>query len=144
MTWSDSERLIVGEIVELMLVSPVHAQWRLRAIERSVLPPVRLGQYKIWRDVERDAPIGYASWAFMSEEASETYVRFGRLPDGCFDSGPLPWLVDLIAPYGHCLQFVRELQVIMGRRRVFWRRTAPDLTLRKLGHAVGKDTGISA
>ena len=48
---------------------------RLSGIQRLILPPMRLGQYRIYSD--KEVPMGYASWALLSNELSEGYKKIG-------------------------------------------------------------------
>jgi cytolysin-activating lysine-acyltransferase len=102
---------MLGEIVWLMSQSPAHKHFALADLEWMVMPPLALGQYRIFRNGEQ--PVGVALWAHLSEE-SEKKLEAGatRLmpqewaPDIRIDAengmtageGGSLWLIDLICP----------------------------------------------
>lgn len=65
---------VVGHATWLMMQAPTHKHLFLADLEWLVLPPVILGQFRLWR--RGDVPVGFASWAYLSEEA-EARVRSG-------------------------------------------------------------------
>ena len=72
---------------------------RLSGIQRLILPPMRLGQYKIYSD--KEVPIGYASWALLSDELSEGYRNNTyKIKAQDWNSGDNLWLIDVICPFG--------------------------------------------
>jgi len=93
-----------------MSQSPAHKHFSLADLEWMVMPPLALGQYRIFRNGEQ--PLGVALWAYLSEE-SEKRLEAGatRLmpqewaPDMRIDAeginageGGSLWLIDLICP----------------------------------------------
>lgn len=87
--------------------SPLHARYRVEECIRLVLAPLELGQAVIL-----PAPLAYASWAFMSDEASER-MRAGISPRAEeWRSGPNVWLMDVIAPMGGGETVMADLQRI--------------------------------
>ena len=72
---------------------------RLSGIQRLILPPMRLGQYKIYSD--KEVPIGYASWALLSDELSEGYRNNTyKIKAQDWNSGDNLWLVNVLCPKG--------------------------------------------
>ena len=72
---------------------------RLGGIQRLILPPMRLGQYKIYSD--KEVPIGYASWALLSDELSEGYRNNTyEIQAQDWNSGNNLWLVNVLCPKG--------------------------------------------
>ena len=68
---------MIGEIVWLMSQSPVHKHLSLADLEWILMPPVILGQYKLFRDGQK--PVGAALWGYLSVEAEEKLKTVGRL-----------------------------------------------------------------
>ena len=72
---------------------------RLGGIQRLILPPMRLGQYRIYSD--KEVPIGYASWALLSDELSEGYRNNTyEIQAQDWNSGNNLWLVNVLCPKG--------------------------------------------
>lgn len=114
---------VLGEVVFLMMTPPSHKHLFLTDLEWLVMPPLTLRQFRLWRQGTR--PIGFASWAFLSEEVAER-VRGGvrKLKPADWKSGDNAWLMDVVAPNAEfAQQMVEELkktvfpgQVLKGLR----------------------------
>lgn len=93
---------IFGEMVWLMSQSPTHKHFAVADLEWMIMPPILLEQFRIFRGPDR--PLGFALWAFLSEEAEARFDqaaregRGGRLRPDDWRSGDRPWLVELVAP----------------------------------------------
>ena len=97
----------VGKIVWLMGQSKAHQSHDIADLHRVILPPVALGQYRLW---ESDGfPVGFMSWALFNEEAEIGYLDGTRLiqPDD-WNKGERLWLVDFIAPFGGVREILRD------------------------------------
>ena len=107
---------LLGPIAWLCMNSPQHRNQFIADLEWRVMPALVLDQAKLY--MRDDAPIAYASWAFLSPEAAERYRTIGRLAPGDWKSGPEAWLIDLVAPFGgggDVLQDLKE-KVLVGRK----------------------------
>ena len=98
---------------------------RLGGIQRLILPPMRLGQYKIYSD--KEVPIGYASWALLSDELSEGYRNNTyKIKAQDWNSGDNLWLVNVLCPKGGgsiALRRLDKLRKEMGlSKRVNFKR----------------------
>ena len=98
---------------------------RLSGIQRIILPPMRLGQYKIYSD--KEVPIGYASWALLSDELSEGYKNNTyKIKAQDWNSGDNLWLVNVLCPKGGgsiALRRLDKLRKEMGlSKRVNFKR----------------------
>ncbi len=94
---------LLGQIVSLMGQSPAHRHIFLSDLEWLVLPPLMKRQARIWRrQTERGAvPVVYASWANVTPEVEKRLLQGqNRLRPAEWDGGDIPWLIDLVAPYG--------------------------------------------
>ena len=98
-----------GEVLVLFLASNRHCNSSISELAASVLPAVHFNQFRIYRDDKR--PIGWISWAYMSEEDASGYMA------GDFDfkistwkSGEHLWFIDFIAPFGHALKIAEDLK----------------------------------
>lgn len=89
----------LGDVVLLCLASRNYIYFTLSDLERLLLPPIKLGQYRIFYSPER--AVGVALWAFVNDDiADRLSVGHTQLTHLDWTSGHNLWLVDLIAPFG--------------------------------------------
>lgn len=99
----DDMTRLLGQIVSLMGQSPAHRTIFLSDLEWLVLPPLMKRQVRVWRRrTERGAvPVVYASWATVTPEVEKRLLQGqNRLRPADWDEGDIPWLIDVVAPYG--------------------------------------------
>ncbi len=107
----------LGQISWLWMSSTLHAKWPTVLMMRNVIPPVKLGQYKILSN--GSVPLAYASWAFLSSDAERRYVvdpSMIGLSD--WNSGDRMWFIDFISPYSveYTFKLARELRILFPER----------------------------
>ena len=140
--------LLQGEVMNLFLASPRHRDESLVEFTLSVLPAIHFNQFRVYR--KDDQPIGWVSWAYMSDAEARGYMA------GDFDfqvstwiGGEHIWFIDFIAPFGHALKIADDLKKNVFPDDIAY---APDLEaedgskrVRKFfgGNVVGKDTDLS-
>ena len=91
-----------------MSLCPTYADMRLKGIQRLIIPPLRLKQYRIYNDPE--VPSCYASWALLSDELSETYKNNEYvIQEGDWKTGDNLWLINVLCPMGGGSIAVRRL-----------------------------------
>lgn len=108
----DDMTRLLGQIVSLMGQSPAHRHIFISDLEWLVLPPLTKRQVRIWRRrTERGAaPVVYAAWAMVTEEVQQRLMQGqNRLRPAEWDGGNIPWLIDLVAPYGGADAALNEL-----------------------------------
>jgi cytolysin-activating lysine-acyltransferase len=88
----------LGPVAWLYMQMPGRKHAFLTDLEWLAMPPLVLGQCKLY--VRDEAPLAFASWAFLSPDAAARYAATGRLAPGDWKSGEEAWLVDLVAPFG--------------------------------------------
>jgi len=99
----------IGDVVLLCLLSRKHNYFTLCDLERLVIPPIKLGQYRIFYSPER--AIGAALWAFVSDDVASRLSQAGtQLTYPEWTSGHNLWLVDLIAPFGDGEAMLNDLK----------------------------------
>lgn len=99
----------LGEITWLMGHSKLHQDWPLRSIARWVLPALSAKQYRVFH--REDRPTAYVSWAWMSKEVEEAYVKnTNSLDPKAWNSGDRGWIIDYIAPFGDARNVARFLK----------------------------------
>jgi cytolysin-activating lysine-acyltransferase len=99
----------LGQIVWLMRQSVSHKHLFMVDLDWLVMPAIQRQQFRL---IRKDGnPIGYASWAYLSEEVEERMVSGEkRLGPGDWMSGEKLWLIDLVAPFGGQDIIIRELK----------------------------------
>jgi len=105
----------VGHAVGLMMASPLHRHVFLSDLEWLLLPPIMMGQFRIFR--KDGLPAAFASWAFVNEEVEARLEGGGRLKPAEWRSGESMWLIDFVAPMGGEEAALKELceSVAKGR-----------------------------
>ncbi|MBL4807716.1 MAG: toxin-activating lysine-acyltransferase [Rhodobacteraceae bacterium] len=106
-----------GSVAWLMMHSKPHKHLFITDLEWAVEPPISLNQCFFWH--RGHVPVGYASWAYLSEEA-ETRMLQGirKLGPADWKSGDRLWLMDLIVPFGGMAEAAKELRegVFKGKK----------------------------
>lgn len=108
---------VLGHAMWLMAQSAAHRHLFIVDLEWALIPPVALGQFRLWR--RQNMPIGFASWGFLTPEA-DARVAGGnpRLQPQEWNAGQIAWIMDVITPMGGSEQAIQELrqQVFSGRK----------------------------
>lgn len=92
--------------VAIATASKRHRDMKISDIERCFWPPIVAGQCLV--AIDNDMPVGFMSWAFLSEEVATGFANRTRdLKADEWGSGDQLWIIDLIAPFGHCKPFVQ-------------------------------------
>ena len=112
---------MLGEATALMAESPLHRDRSISEIGGLILPPLMLGQLRIWR--RGGLPVALATWAWLDEATEDAVLHRDHLPDpDQWNNGSNPVVIDFIAPFGDGFQTARDL-----KRTVF-----PDRALRSV------------
>ncbi|GAB4511933.1 MAG: hypothetical protein Tsb0019_07920 [Roseibium sp.] len=112
---------MLGEASALMAESPLHKDRSIAEVGGLILPPLMLGQLRVWRRGGR--PIALATWAWLDEATEEAVLHQDQTPaPGEWSNGDNPVVIDFIAPFGDGFQVARDL-----KRTVF-----PDRALRSV------------
>lgn len=100
---------MLGAVTWLMLQQSASRTGLLADLEWRVLPPLMLGQARLF--MQGDAPVGYASWALLSEEAVARWRQPPyRLAMQDWSSGEQAWLIDVFTPFGGAREMLQELR----------------------------------
>ncbi|WP_349370508.1 toxin-activating lysine-acyltransferase [Salinarimonas sp.] len=113
----------LGAMIALMARSPYHRGQPLRRyLAVEILPPLRLGQARIWFD-ESGAPTAFLTFACITPAVEAELHASGRAlrPDE-WACGERLFFNDFVAPYGGARAFIRDL-----KENVFRHRTATSL-----------------
>ncbi|MDD5388468.1 MAG: toxin-activating lysine-acyltransferase [Gallionellaceae bacterium] len=128
-SWSEAAAL--GSAVWLWMHSGQHRDAPLHTLSVLLLPAIKRRQFILV--AEASQPVFYLSWAELSAEAEQRYLRNSPLlmPEADWHSGERMWLLDWIAPFGHTRAMSRLLE-----RHLFANRLA-----RALYHR-GEESGL--
>ena len=115
----------LGAIVSLSARSPLHRHYTIDDIERLYGAAMASDQVKLFMASEypehfivprHDWPVAFVTWALMSDESRDAYVRQTRLLEGeDFVSGADLWVIDFVAPYGAVREIVRDVRADLSR-----------------------------
>ena len=104
---------VLGEIVWLMSQSPLHKQFFISDLEWLVMPPVLLGQFRMYYDTgdEKNAPkpVGVVLWAEVDVDVRLS-AGGARLRPQDWRSADRLWAVEVLAPFGGAEAMVKELK----------------------------------
>lgn len=101
---------LIGEIVTLMTQSPVHKVYRVEDLPLTILIPIELNQFRIYRN-SKGEPMALVTWGMFSKEAEATFLRQTTLlTKGDWRSGDIIYFTDFIVPYGQVKQIVKDLR----------------------------------
>lgn len=116
----------LGAMVWLMKHAEYHQNWDLRAINIDIVPPIVLGQYRIYCSAQSE-PVGFVTWGYVSEEVKSALVANRRpMTWSDWNSGDLLLFNDFVAPFGHGREIVGDLRSNMfaGQSAFSLRRNA--------------------
>ena len=86
---------LLGEITALCMNSKLHSRYRINDITNNILPPLDLGQFRIYK--KGDIPIALLTWAYLDEETENKYSNEQydlKLND--WNKGDRLWFIDFI------------------------------------------------
>jgi cytolysin-activating lysine-acyltransferase len=133
---------VFGEIAWLMTQSTLHKSMFLSDLEWLVMPPLMLGQFRLFHGPDplqpkNQRPIGCIFWALATPEVTErlatgiTRMRptdwrptglGGHGDDAARNSDAVVWIVDCLAPFGGTDQMIQDFkEKVFPGREVKWR-----------------------
>ena len=117
---------VLGHVVWLMMNMPVYRHVFLSDLEWMVMPPILLGQYRLFRADGR--VVGFAAWAFLSEAAEARLQEPApRLAPADWRSGDRLWLVNIFAAQGYAEAMLADLRkTALAGRSFKMHRMGPD------------------
>lgn len=123
----------LGMMLWLMSNSEYHKEWCLWSVDAEIIPPLLLGQHKIYLD-EHSNPVGFVTWAWLSEIGKEKVLsQCGIFSLEEWNAGRHLMINDFISPWGHAKQMAKDLRVSTFYNIVgFAVRRYPDGEIRKL------------
>ncbi|WP_284262152.1 toxin-activating lysine-acyltransferase [Roseicyclus amphidinii] len=108
-TFAPSATAMLGEMVWLYSMSELHRKWPMCAIHQWLMPAIMHKQFKLYHRGRK--PVGLVTWAWMSKEVEDAYVRNVRsLHPKDWNSGDRGWILDYVAPFGDALRIGEDLK----------------------------------
>jgi cytolysin-activating lysine-acyltransferase len=78
-------------------------------LERGVVASLNVGQFRYYTD-PRGVPLAFCNWALLAADVLDAVTTTQReLTPAEFRSGDLPYICELLAPFGHCGAVIRDL-----------------------------------
>ncbi|GAB5457605.1 MAG: hypothetical protein Hens3KO_06350 [Henriciella sp.] len=117
---------VLGEITWLLTQSPIHKQLFIGDLEWFAMPPLLLEQFRVFHGKEH--PAGVALWARVSEETDQRlrHGAFKLRPDE-WKSGDIPWLIELVAPFGGQQEMMADLSAALFPNEAYnYHQVGPD------------------
>lgn len=106
--WFDLPQATLADYGAMMFLAGLtshHRAQSLAQVMHYLEPPLRLGQYRIFRTGEH--PRAFITWAGLSPDVERSFaVEHLPLAQEQWNSGSSVWLVDFVAPFGHIDQIV--------------------------------------
>ena len=122
------------DVLWLMDKAEVQGKFFIRDLKNVIYPPLELGQYELFYG-PAGKPIGFCSWAFLTQEAREGFLdRTRPLAPLDWNAGTELWFMDFIAPYGGVREMVRQLYALHPYATVaYMARTSKENTVKRIG-----------
>jgi cytolysin-activating lysine-acyltransferase len=121
---------MLGEATALMAESKLHQNRSISEIGGLILPPLMLGQLRVWR--RGGLPVAMATWAWLDDETENAVLHDDHLPSpDQWNTGSNPVVIDFIAPFGDGYKAARDL-----KRSVFPKRALRSVRRDGDGHVL--------
>ncbi|MET1411770.1 toxin-activating lysine-acyltransferase [Roseibium sp. HPY-6] len=122
---------VLGESLALMAQCDLYRSRSIDEFGELVLPPMRLGQFRIWR--RQGVAVALATWAYLDADTEKMVLETDTpLSPDSWASGSRPVVMDVVAPFGDGFAASRDLvrTVFPGIAFKAVRRTADGLPRR--------------
>lgn len=99
---------LLGESLALMAHCDLYRSRSIDQFGAVILPPMRLGQFRIWR--RSGVAVALATWAYLDAKTEAAVLEDDApLAPGDWASGDRPVVMDLVAPFGDGFAASRDL-----------------------------------
>ena len=101
---------ILGAINWLTIHSPSHRHLFISDLEWSIIPPVMLKQFKLFKDQDNKT-VAFASWARINQDVEDRILKTGntKLAPGDWNCGDKIHLIDVLTPFGGNRNIITKL-----------------------------------
>lgn len=118
--WFDLPERILADLGAMFFLLSITSFHRPRSIAQTIAalePPLRLGQYYIFRS--NGYPRAFITWAGLDRDAEMQFaVDHQLLQPEQWNCGDSRWVIDMGAPFGHLEQIVQMLAANKQTNRV--------------------------
>ncbi|WP_299473169.1 toxin-activating lysine-acyltransferase [uncultured Roseibium sp.] len=99
---------VLGESLALMAQCDLYRSRSIDEFGELVLPPMRIGQFRIWR--RQGVAVALATWAYLDADTEKAVLEEDApLPPDCWATGNRPVVMDMVAPFGDGFAASRDL-----------------------------------
>ena len=126
--------------MELVKHSKFHRPLRFKLIIKSFDTPLKLNQYRFWRN-NKQKLVGFCSYALVSDEVLTKLRHGASMEKDWWQSGKNLWLAEFVAPFGHVSFIVKDTVRYFNKEHGietgYWYRPSKS----KKGH-IGRDHAL--
>ena len=135
----------IGVIISLMGKSKFYSDYDLIDITQLIMPPIELGQYKIYYDA-MERPAAFATWAYLSEGSlNNLFKDEEHLTKAEWSSGNILYISDFAASEGMGREYASKLVKDLGLdQHGFSVRRDQDGFIRRVFYWKGEDLDFQA
>jgi hemolysin-activating ACP:hemolysin acyltransferase len=138
---------LYGRIIYMAMRTDVYRPYRLADFDRLFVPPIMLGQYYTFEDVDHEILTGFVTWANLTEAAEAGFInRSRKLQPGDWSAGDhsRSWIIDCLAPWGGIMKMARHVSASLREQAdagnwpakcARWTRTHGDSVVQHFGYA---------
>lgn len=103
---------ILGPALWLYARDPLRKFMFVGDIDWMLLPPVVLDQCRLYS--KSDLPFAFITWAFVDDKVdARLRSHHPKIAPHEWKSGEHVWLIDVVTPFGHTEETVKDLQKLM-------------------------------
>ncbi len=100
----------LGSVTWLYQYSDIHKSYPVGLLLSRTLPPMELDQFRLFFN-NKNLPIGFCAWARLSQDSYDAVIKNkGHLRPEDWKSGNIPFITELVAPFGHMLKIAKKLR----------------------------------
>ena len=100
----------------LCIQSKFHNNIPIKTVGELFLPPLRLGQFRIWEDEQ--GPSGFVVWAYLSKDVANKYKEGHSIQPHQWQSGKELWFINFVSRRGSLKDKIRSLYNIFPNHKI--------------------------
>ena len=113
---------LMSRVIALMMDSEVYLNDTLYEVKKNLIAPIYTGKSLLL--FKNNKLVGYASWAFLTEEAEKRYIEDSNsLEVTDWGLGENIWLIDVITPYNSkdTFKLINHLKEVAKEKNLSWK-----------------------
>jgi cytolysin-activating lysine-acyltransferase len=101
-----------GHLAYLMARHHAYREYPLAVMTDWLEVPIALDQVQVFFDAATHAPVGYVTWALLSDDVERRWLNDPSTLLHCseWNEGDRLWIMDFVAPFGHASDIARHLR----------------------------------